>query len=135
MTHSLAASAGQEKLHLSAQDLADAVGISKSQALYWGRVGFLKRRSGGHKIYPFAELRKAELLAFLINDVGLDGAKATGIADGLLRMVEDEPRAVDTLLELLHALHGNLEAVVSALARSDIYRELVGVATEEEVDQ
>ena len=128
MSNRLVEPVDQAAVHLSAQDVADIVGTNKSQVLYWGRVKFLDRRTSGHKVYPFSELRKAKLLAFLINEVGLDGKKAASIADGLLRSVDDdEPRGVETLLELFRAMYDDLDGVLKSLANTDLHRELVGV--------
>jgi hypothetical protein len=116
----------QTQIHLSAQDVADMVGTSKSQILYWGRAKYLDRRETGQKVYPFSEVRKAKLLDFLVNDIGLDGEKASGIAKGLLRSVEDKPESVQTLLELLRAMHDDLDGVLESLASTDLHKKLVG---------
>ena len=126
MKSNLTDPADQKQIHLSAQDVADMVGTSKSQILYWGRAKYLDRRETGQKVYPFSEVRKAKLLDFLVNDIGLDGEKASGIAKGLLRSVEDKPESVQTLLELLQAMHDDLDGVLESLANTDLHKKLVG---------
>lgn len=116
-----------EAIHVSAQDVADMVGTNKSQVLYWGRTGFLNRRKTGHKIYPISELRKAILLSFLINKIGLDGKKASQLADGLLQRIESDADAIDAIFVFLQALHKNLDGLIELITSSEFDQHLLRV--------
>ena len=107
--------------HLSAQELAQAAGASRSQILYWERAGFLQRNeNSGHRMFALSEVPKATLMNTLTGEkVGLEGSSASNLADLLLKHVEKRPDAVEAVLGMLCSLHTNFDQVMDLLVGSE----------------
>jgi len=113
------------KAYISAQDIADIAGASKSQVLYWGRTKYIPRRTTGYNQYPISAVPKAKLMALLTNEIGIESSKASQLADSLLSWIEERPGVVDALLTFLRALYGDFEKVMTHLEESGFGKELL----------
>jgi hypothetical protein len=115
----------QREVFVSAQDVGDFAGVEKAQVLYWGRAGFLPRRAAGYHQYPLSAVPKTKLMGLLTNEIGLEAARASQLADSLLGWIKERPQAVDALLTFLRALYVNFEEVMTHLDKSGFGKELL----------
>ena len=115
-----------EAADVSAQSLADAAGTTRSKILAWERAGFIQRKpGGGYNSYPLIQLPKVRLLALLEREIGLDGDKASALAERLLTKVEEEPDAVEAVVALLRGLYENFDEVMDLMIGSEFQKHLL----------
>jgi hypothetical protein len=118
MTNNLLLQLEDDTTFLSARDLARAAGATKPQVIYWAKAGYLESRKGGYFMFPLSQLRKAKVMAVLIERVGLDAEKASHVSSKLLARFSDAPDEAKAVLIFLDALYDRIDDVIDLMGKT-----------------
>ena len=101
----------EERVYLSAVELAKSANCRLTDIYYWSRLGYLELRKSkekGRLLYSSDQLPKAELMNMLTKKIGLHAEKASWIADQLLPLRKDNPEAFKVGKNLLNCLNSGI---------------------------
>lgn len=108
-------------MKISAIQLAELSGLRTEDIHYWARKGYIRRfqnGSGSKRPFAMSELEKVRLMGELTKKYEMDALKASGLADELLKMHENEPDAYRAALTLLEAFDKSLTTLSRFLAET-----------------
>ena len=112
---------GGNNVFLSAAQLAHLANVRPQDVQYWARKGYLSagEKDGGSQ-YQLSQLPKAQLMALFSKRLQIKSAKASQLADDLLRLYVDKPDAFKATIAMVEALESRITEFVSMIVDMDL---------------
>jgi len=127
--------AGEKNVFLSAAQLAHLANVRPQDIQYWSRKGYF---SAGEETspsqYQLSQLPKAQLMALLSKRLQIKSAKASQLADDLLRLYQDKPDAFKATIAMVQALESRITEFVSLILDLDMVPQIGELLAKEKVN-
>jgi len=120
---------------LSAAQLAGLANVRLQDIQYWGRKKYLSTgQDADGSQYQLNQLPKAQLMALFARRLQMKSAKASQLADDLLRLYEDEPDAFKATIAMVQALESRITEFVSLIVEMNLVPRIGEMLEEEKVN-